>query len=84
VGLERGPLSVASTTEELLGRESSYSGLESKNTSDHLASSIHKKLALTSLTNVGRSFGIVQATELFKSIHVCINGLSGYNFNTFC
>jgi hypothetical protein len=29
VGLERGPLSLASTTEELLGRNSSGSGLES-------------------------------------------------------
>jgi hypothetical protein len=30
VGLERGPLSLASTTEELLGRENSGSGLESQ------------------------------------------------------
>jgi hypothetical protein len=30
VGLERGPLSLVSTTEELLGRESSDSGLESR------------------------------------------------------
>jgi hypothetical protein len=29
VGLERGPLSLVSTTEELLGRKSSGSGLES-------------------------------------------------------
>jgi hypothetical protein len=30
VGLERGPLSLVSTTEELLGRNSSGSGLESR------------------------------------------------------
>jgi hypothetical protein len=30
VGLERGPLSLVSTTEELLGRKSSGSGLESQ------------------------------------------------------
>jgi hypothetical protein len=30
VGLERGPLSLVSTTEELLGRKSSGSGLESR------------------------------------------------------
>jgi hypothetical protein len=30
VGLERGPLSLVSTTEELLGRKSSCSGLESR------------------------------------------------------
>jgi hypothetical protein len=30
VGLERGPLSLVSTTEELLGRENSCSGLENR------------------------------------------------------
>jgi hypothetical protein len=30
VGLEQGPLSLVSTTEELLGRECSYSGLKSR------------------------------------------------------
>jgi hypothetical protein len=72
VGLERGPLSLVSTTEEL-GRISSGSGLESRDTAvgirhaDHMASSIRKKLALTSLTSGGRSVGIVrlrtEATE---------------------
>jgi hypothetical protein len=46
VGLERGPLSLVSTTEELLGRKSSGSGLESQNTAvrirhaDYVAPSI--------------------------------------------
>jgi hypothetical protein len=49
VGLERGPLSLVSTTEELLGRNSSGSGLESRKYSlgirhaDHVAPSIRKK-----------------------------------------
>jgi hypothetical protein len=48
VGLERGPLSLVSTTEELRGRNSSGSGLKTKNTAlgirhaDHVAPSIRK------------------------------------------
>jgi hypothetical protein len=50
VGLERGPLSLVSTTEELLERKSSGSGLESENTvvgirhADHVVPSIRKKV----------------------------------------
>jgi hypothetical protein len=64
-----------SATEELLGRNSSGSGLESLNMAigichaDHVAPSICKKLALTSLTSSGRSVGIVhmwtEAMEFF-------------------
>jgi hypothetical protein len=48
VGLEQGPLSLVSKTEELLGRNSSGSGLETENTAvgirhaDHVAPSIRK------------------------------------------
>jgi hypothetical protein len=48
VGLERGPLRLMSTTEELLGKKSSGSGLEGENTAlgiryaDHVAPSIRK------------------------------------------
>jgi hypothetical protein len=48
VGLERGPLSLVSTIEELLGRDSSGSGLEVENTAvgihytDHVTPSIRK------------------------------------------
>jgi hypothetical protein len=48
VGLERGPLSLVSTLEELLERKSSGSGLETENTAvgirhaDHVAPSIRK------------------------------------------
>jgi hypothetical protein len=54
VGLERGPLSLVSTIEELFERKSSGSGLETENTAvgirrpDHMAPSIRKKVALTS------------------------------------
>jgi hypothetical protein len=78
VGLERGPLSLVNTTEELLDRKSSGSGLEireygrrdpSRWPRDTLYA---QKLALTSLTSGGRSIGIVrsrtQATEFSFSL----------------
>jgi hypothetical protein len=76
VGLKRGPLSLVSTTEELLVRKSGGSGLEIREYgvgirhADHVAPSIRKKLALTSVTSGGRSVGIVrlrtEATEFFS------------------
>jgi hypothetical protein len=74
VGLERGLLSLVSTTDELLGRNSSSSGLETENTTvkdpprSPLYSLYTQKLALTSPTIGGHSVGIVRlrtkATEL--------------------
>jgi hypothetical protein len=80
VGLERGPLSLVSTTEELLGRRSSGSGLEAENTavgirhSDHATPLYPKKLALSSPTSGGRSVGIVRSrsTHLPPLHHVMI------------
>jgi hypothetical protein len=72
VGLERGPLSLMSTTEELPGRESSGSSLEGReygcNPSRWPRSTLYlQKLAGTLPTSDGRSVGIVcswtQATE---------------------
>jgi hypothetical protein len=66
MGLERGPLSLMSTTEELLGRNSSGSGLENREygRGDLLYWPLHtlypQKLALTSPTCGGRSVGIVR------------------------
>jgi hypothetical protein len=66
VVLERGPLSLVSATEELLGSNSSGSGLESREYglgirhADHVAPSTREELALTSLTSGGRSVGIVR------------------------
>jgi hypothetical protein len=61
VDLERGPLSLVSTTEELLGWNSSGSSLESREYGRRDSSRWprgtlypQKKLALTSLTSVGR------------------------------
>jgi hypothetical protein len=75
VGLERGPLSLVSTIEELLGRKISFSGLESRDYALRDPSRwprgtlYPQKLALTSLTSGGRSVGIVllrtQAKEFF-------------------
>jgi hypothetical protein len=67
VGLERGPLSLVNTTEELLGRKSSGSGLESRKYSHRYPSRLPRgtlypqKLALTSLSIVRSG---TQATEI--------------------
>jgi hypothetical protein len=79
VGLEQGPLSLVSTIEELLGRKSSGSVLESREygrrgPSGRLRDTFYQqKLALISMTSCGRSVGIVvlgtEATEL--ALFVC-------------
>jgi hypothetical protein len=67
VGLERGPLSLVSTIEELLGRKSSSFGLEIRDYGcrDLLrwprGTLYLQKLALTSPTSGGRSAGIVRS-----------------------
>jgi hypothetical protein len=67
VGLERGPLSLQSTTEELLDRKVAAPVWKTENTAvgirhaDHVAPSIRKKLAITSPTSGGRSVGIVRS-----------------------
>jgi hypothetical protein len=75
VGLERGPLSLVSTIEELLERKSSGCNLENREYGGRDPSRRSRgtfypqKLALTSLTSGGRSVGIVrsqtQVTECF-------------------
>jgi hypothetical protein len=74
VGLERGPLRLVSTIEELLERKGSGSGLQSREYSLRDPSRrprgtlCPQKLALTSPTSGDRSLGIVrsrtQATDL--------------------
>jgi hypothetical protein len=65
VGLERGRLTLVSTTEELLGRKSSGSGLEKReygrrDPSRSLRGTFYlQKLAPTSPTSGGSSVGIV-------------------------
>jgi hypothetical protein len=67
MGLERGPLSLVITTEELLHRKVAAPVYKTENTAvgirhaDHVAPSSHKKLAITSLTSGGRSVGIVRS-----------------------
>jgi hypothetical protein len=67
VGLERGPLSLVNTTEELLGRKSSGSCLENReygrrNPSPWPRGTLYPhKLAITSPTSGGRSVGIVRS-----------------------
>jgi hypothetical protein len=84
VGLERGPLSLVSTTEDLLGRNSSGSGLENREygRGDPLRwprdTLCPQKLALTSPTSCGRSVGIVRlrtkATEFVDLLFRWLNG----------
>jgi hypothetical protein len=79
VGLERGPLSLVSTTEELLGRKRGGSGLENRecglrDPSHWQCGTLHpQKLALTSPTSGGRSACTVRsrthATE-FRSLDI--------------
>jgi hypothetical protein len=89
VGLERGPLNLVSSAEELLGRNSSGSGLENREHGhgDPLCwprdTLCPQKLALTSPRSRVRLVGIVRlrakATEfvfLFKMISKCIANLT--------
>jgi hypothetical protein len=78
MGLERGPLSLVSSTKELLDRKSSCSGLENREYCRRDPSRwprctlCPQKLALTSPTSGGRSVGIVrsrtQVTEFSFSL----------------
>jgi hypothetical protein len=67
VGLKRGPLSLVSTTEELLGRKSSCPGLENReygrrNPSRWPRCTLYRqKLALTLPTSGGRPVGVVRS-----------------------
>jgi hypothetical protein len=66
VGLERGPLSLVSTIEDLLGRKNSFSGLENREYGRRDPSRwpfdtfYPQKLALTSPTSGSQSAGIVR------------------------
>jgi hypothetical protein len=67
MGLERGQLSLVSTTEELLGKKVAAPVYKAENTAvgirhaDHVAPSIRKKLEITSPTIGVRSVGIVRS-----------------------
>jgi hypothetical protein len=67
VGLERGPLTLVSITEELLDRKVASPVYKTENTAvgirhaNHVAPYIRKKLAITSPTTGGRSVGIVRS-----------------------
>jgi hypothetical protein len=60
VGLERGALSLVSTTEELHDRKSENTAVGIR-LSDHVAPSIRKNLAITSPTSGGRSVCVVRS-----------------------
>jgi hypothetical protein len=80
VGLERGPLILVTTTDELLEIKRSGSSQENRDYGRKDPSRLPrftlypKKLVLTSSTSGGRSVGIVrlrtQATEFFYGLHI--------------
>jgi hypothetical protein len=79
VGLERGPLSLVSTTEELLGRKSSGSGIESleygrRDPSPEPRGTFYpQKLVLTSPTGGGRSICIDRSRTRAKEFNfLCV------------
>jgi hypothetical protein len=79
VGLKRDPLSLVSTTDELLGWKRSASGLENReyghrDLSCWLCSALHlQKLALASPTSGGCSVSIVRSwTRAMKVVVVCL------------
>jgi hypothetical protein len=88
VGLERGSLSLVSTTEELLERKSSGSGLESREYDRRDPSRwprgilYPQKLVLTLLISGGRSVDIVRSrtqTTEFLSFVTCSNRIKSPN-----
>jgi hypothetical protein len=93
VGLERGPLSLVSTIEELLGRQSSGSGLEireygCRDPSRWPRGTLYpQKLALDSPTSCGHSVGTVrsrtQATEFsLRKENVSLSRSVGYHISS--
>jgi hypothetical protein len=86
--MERGPLSLVSTIEELLERKSSGSGLKAENPSvgirrtDRATPLYPQKLALISPASGSRSIGIIPSRtkimELFyHSVCLCVEFISG-------
>jgi hypothetical protein len=84
MGLEWGPLSLVSTTEELLDRKVAAPVKKTENTAvgirhaDHVAPHYPQKLAITSLTSGSRLVGIVrsrtQTMEFFFLIYSFVTG----------
>jgi hypothetical protein len=93
VDLERGSLSLVSTIEELLGRNTSGSGLESREYGRRdpsrwrIGTLYPQRLALTSPTSDGRSVGIVrsqtQVTDFFLYGEDRINYFTFFYFSVF-
>jgi hypothetical protein len=82
VGLERGPLSFVSTTEELLEIKSSGSGLENREYGRRDPSRWQRgtlypqQLTLTSSTNGGRSVGIVRSQT--QAMEFCFSRIPAF------
>jgi hypothetical protein len=79
VGLERGPLSLVTKTEELLDRKIATTVLENREYDrrirhdDFVAPSIRKKLAITSPTSGDRSVCIVRSRSFLQNTSACFS-----------
>jgi hypothetical protein len=75
MGLERGPLSLVSTTEELLDRKVAAPVKKTENTAVGIRDADHvypQKLAITSPTSGGRSVGMVRSrTQTMEFFFFC-------------
>jgi hypothetical protein len=69
VGLERGPLSLVSTTEELLGRNSSDSGLESRDYGPSDPSDQTTLSILKSWHQFRRQAAVAQSVQLARRLN---------------
>jgi hypothetical protein len=82
VVLERGPLSLVSTTEGLFDRKVAAPVYKIENKAvgirhaDHMAPSIRKKLAITTPTSGGRSVGIVRSRTQTMEFFFLLNCLT--------
>jgi hypothetical protein len=86
VSLERGPLSLLSTIEVLLGRNGSVSSLETREYCGGIRCADHattlQKLVLTSSTSGSRSVGIVRSQAKITEFKFSLVYSLGYQFNT--
>jgi hypothetical protein len=90
VGLERGPLSLVSTIEELLERKNSVSGLENREYAigdppRWLRDTLHPQtLALTSPTSGCHSVGIVGSRTQAIEFFFCFGTILPFTFTSMC
>jgi hypothetical protein len=91
VGLERSPLSLVSTTEELVGRKSRGSSLGNSRfrpygirRADYATLLYPQKWALTSPTSGGLSVGIGRSRTKATEFFYCVSFINGFFATVYC